>query len=133
MQIEVRKLNDNDVSFILSTITDQQCSLRHYRKCPRRFMKQGLNHLVKTLLQEAQTSVACSSEDPNQIYAYLIYDKNLLHFAYTKMIYRRFGIINKLIGDKKFESYSFNSDDKIFTEFAQKRKMAFNPWWKYEN
>jgi hypothetical protein len=44
------------------------------------------------------------------------------------MIYRNFGIMKKLIGDRKFELYSFNSDDKIFNDYVKKRRMAFNPW-----
>lgn len=128
MQIEIRKLSDNDIYFISSTMVDQQCALRNYSRCPRRFMKQGIADRLKKLIETSEILVACSSEDANQILSYLIFDKDVLHFAYTKMIYRNFGIMKKLIGDRKFELYSFNSEDKIFNDYVKKRRMAFNPW-----
>jgi hypothetical protein len=91
-------------------------------------MKQGIADRLKKLIETSEILVACSSEDANQILSYLIYDKDVLHFAYTKMIYRNFGIMKNLIGDKKFELYSFNSEDKIFNDYVKKRRMAFNPW-----
>jgi hypothetical protein len=91
-------------------------------------MKQGIADRLKKLIETSEILVACSSEDANQILSYLIYDKDVLHFAYTKMIYRNFGIMKKLIGDRKFELYSFNSEDKIFNDYVKKRRMAFNPW-----
>jgi hypothetical protein len=91
-------------------------------------MKQGIGERLKKIIESSQVLVACSSEDANQILSYLIFDRDVLHFAYTKMIYRNFGIMKKLIGDKKFGIYTFNSEDKIFSDFVKKRRMAFNPW-----
>jgi hypothetical protein len=123
MQIEIRKLSENDFYFIASTMLDQQCSLRNFGRCPRRFMKQGITQRLKKIIESSTVMIACSSEDANQILGYLIYENDILHFVYTKMIYRNFGIMKKLIGDKKFELYTFNSEDKIFNEFIKKKRM----------
>lgn len=57
---------------------------------------------VTNLLSRAQVLLAVDSEKPDLIYAYLVFERvgksaTVVHYAYTKHVYRKLGLIKRLV------------------------------------
>ena len=58
--------------------------------------------VIKRLFSRSRIAIACDPEDSDQTYAYAVWTprdgkKPLLHWAYTKHSFRRFGIFRRLL------------------------------------
>lgn len=130
MELKVRKLRDDDLPFIASTWIDHVAAIKYFRKCPRRIIKENLFEKVKAIAKSRSVLVSCSSEDDNQIFGYIIYNGESLHFLYTKLLYRGMGIASALLSQcgQEFKQVTTQSDDRWFRKYMQKHNMIFNPW-----
>lgn len=130
MGLKVRKLRDEDLPFIASTWIDHVAAIKYFRKCPRRIIKENLFEKVKAIAKQRSVLVTCSDEDDNQIFGYIIYHGESLHFIYVKLLYRGMGIATSLLkqAETKFKQVTTQSDDKWFRKYMQDHDMIFNPW-----
>ncbi len=58
-------------------------------------------NIIDTILSDqlTQVLVACLKDDPNVILAYLVYEPDVIHYAYTKGAFRRLGLAKALVQD----------------------------------
>jgi hypothetical protein len=130
MKLKLRKVMDGDIAFIASTWIDHIAALKYFRRCPRRVIRENLFDKVKDVVKKSNVVVACFDGDESQIFGYIIFKDEALHFLYTKLLYRKMGIAKTLLkeADAKFDKCSTQSDDIWFTKYARDNRIAFNPW-----
>lgn len=99
--VTTRAMKESDIPFIYSSY------LKSYRNAP------GANHMVndvyypeykarmEKMLSSSNVLVACSSEDPDQILGYVIYDSafqwTIIHYLYIKFPFRQMKLASGLI------------------------------------
>lgn len=136
---KIRPMEASDAPFVLNSW------LRRYRDSvaarlvtDRVFYQVQHDIILKILAKpELKATVACSLEDSNHIYGYLIAedlsklvpDLVMLHFTYVKGPFRRFGIAKALlqdtIGDHKLVHYSHRTHLLDFLDKSE--AWTFNP------
>ena len=47
---------------------------------------------IDYLLEQAEVLIACDKEEPDVIFGYLIYEPGIVHYAFTKLAFRRLHI-----------------------------------------
>lgn len=77
------------------------------------------------LLERSNVKVACHEEFPEQIFGYLIYEPmseaTIVHYAYVKQVYRKMGILKKLLEDLKapfIYTHQTKSADAVAKKFG---------------
>jgi len=89
--------------------------------------------ILTTIFQKALVLVACSDQENDQIYGYIVYeatDPLIVHFIYVKYVYRREGIAGELLQKVR------KSSDPVVCTFANypflklkiKWRLTYNPW-----
>jgi hypothetical protein len=141
IQTHYRTLKEGDFHFVLSNW------LKSFRESLEAAPVQndiyfiGQKNLILNLLATSNCKVACNPEEPDQVYAYLIYDEYeegskipLIHFAYTKFNFRHLGIMKNLA---KYCLEGFNTEKIIISHFTrtsdrliEKYNLVFNPYVK---
>ena len=135
MNIKVREVRDGDIQFILNTWLDHIGSLRFYKKCPRKIIRENCLGFIRDLATNSNVLVACSDESEDQIFSYLVYGGSSIYFIYTKLIYRNMGIANELLkqANVQFCQYTTGTESRQFMKYAKSNKISFNPWGHIES
>jgi hypothetical protein len=55
------------------------------------------NKLIDKVLNESEVKVSVLVEDPDLILAYAVFQKNVLHYCFCKPVWRRLGIVKRMI------------------------------------
>lgn len=97
MKVLFRPLKESDHNFILSTWLKCEKSDGLDFKCQPRIFYRCHEEEIKRILETSGGFVACPDDDHGQILGYAVLSGNCLHFAYTKVLYRRHGIFKGLI------------------------------------
>src|SRR3954469_10856191 len=96
--ISVRERKISDWGFLTSTWLKSQ--RKKYRELSNLEYYDSQKERIYDLLKNAHVLVACNPEDENHIYGYIVFSSlngiPILHWAYTKMTLRRFGVFKKL-------------------------------------
>ncbi len=90
--------------------------------------------IIDTIISNSTISVACIDDEPNTIVGYLVYqimDENniIIHWAQTKGIFRRMGVMNTLLNDLQAKNknlictHIFN----LYKEFKDKYHLIYDP------
>lgn len=100
-QVRIRHATEGDVPFIFNSW------LKTLRKAPAKFKIENpiffeSEHLkIEGLLTKSSVVIACSIDDPTQIFSYMCYEEVdgvlVVHMAYTKEPYRKLGMLNALL------------------------------------
>lgn len=137
-QVTIRSAEAGDLNFVLNSW------LKRYRDAIRaRFVSDKVYYAVqhevitKILQQPGLVAlVACNAAEPNQIYGYVIAEKNhivpdlmLVHWIYVKGPFRKFGLAKSLLSalpqDRSNVHYTHRTRN---VEFLDKNQQAiFNP------
>jgi hypothetical protein len=75
---------------------------------------------------DTRIDIAVMAEDPSIIMGYLVYEGNIVHWAFVKKDFRSTGILKLLVNNKKFDVYTAST--KSGTAIAQKYGLSFNPF-----
>lgn len=91
--------------------------------------------LIERLLQapEAKAVVACNPEDPTQIYGYIVYQPDVLHWVYVKHTFRGAGIARMLVAEaglsaKLIYTHRVKNSERLVGE----RDATYNPYLLYK-
>ncbi len=97
---------------------------------------------IEAALARGRTLVACTPEDENQILGYLCYEKgpfgfqvgSVLHYAFTKGPFRRFGVFTRLMEEAGFTpttafAFSQLNNSDLAHHLRKKYTLArYNPY-----
>lgn len=137
LPIAVRDAVPGDASYIIKSW------LRNYRKSYRgaRIPKDiyydtrhGHHALVVGVLQRARVLVACSDDNPDQIFGWVCYEPEAtVHYIHVKMEMQGFGIATRLLeaaGMKAgSEIISSHWNDECDRAMSAGIKISYNPYW----
>lgn len=101
--MKIRSMLDSDVNFILSTWLKS-----YYEELKRHGLKgviypkddiffQGHQERIKELLKTASCDICTAPDDDHQIIGWIVYDKDSIHYAYVKQVFRKMGVAKALI------------------------------------
>ena len=99
----------------------------------------GKNEAAKYLqdqivyLLENNVSIKCIGDtDTDEVYSYVVYDLNKIYFIYTKNIYRKNGLANRLIRECKLEGKQFSLiiNSYLAKVLANKYNLTFKASFK---
>jgi hypothetical protein len=125
-----RPLQPDDQNLIINSWLK---TVKHDRSLPRDAVF-AYRDIILMLLQRAQILCAVDDEDPSFIIAYIVYEKcndlTTLHFAYTKQVFRKMGVMHELfsrinyVGTKGLITYK---PKKIYLDFFNHTIGRYEP------
>jgi L-amino acid N-acyltransferase YncA len=123
------------VSFIFNSwLKSYQSSCKHIA-APVYFEFQ--HKLIESILKRSTVLVAVNTTDEQQIYGYLVCEKiqdvTVLHYAYTKNLYRRTGIQKKLLAAANISLAEpcFISHKTVVCSKLASNSLVYNPYLAY--
>lgn len=137
MNVIVRTATQDDMPFIYSSWLNHQRHTFPNVIVPGRMYYKGETYRLDKLLEKTQVFVACTSEDQNQILAWVCATTAptlIVHYAFTKPTFRRLKIftsILQLISDEIFKSdipITRISKEALSFNILHKFKFVFNPY-----
>lgn len=137
-QIRLRPATDSDVNFIFNSWL--KCYRHSYntRGCENPVYFAQHHKLLEGLCKRATITIACNQNDIAQIYGYIAYERIegllVVHFAYVKEPFRKFGVAALLA-----QSAGFKREDPVLythrtysSEGLEKKfQMVYNPYLAY--
>lgn len=127
-KVKQREYTDKDRAFITSSFLK---SLRHtsnMKNIPNKQFFNSLHDKVINYLKTKKVIILCNPLDYDQIYAYMIYDDDVVYFSYVKQIFRRLGkakyMLKLAFGDS--DVYKFDYPFKTFASEKMKMKPYLN-------
>lgn len=112
----IRGIVQADIPFIINSWLKSFRSSRWAGSLPNNVYWDAYHKAIEVILERPDTtvSVACLSENPDQILGYIVYCPDAVHYLYVKLSLRRHGIGKRLltsaIGDAKHFRYTFRTD-----------------------
>ena len=88
----------------------------------------GQGRLIDALLARSRTLVVHAAEMPDEILGYAVLERDILHYAYIKSVYRRRGIALGLIR-KHAKSYTHKT--RLGEKVARALSLTFDPYGTY--
>lgn len=128
MKIVIRPAEKTDKDFVMSTwLKGNFWSSAYYSAMEQDeyFKYYGKN--IQRILDTPGTKVdaAVLEDAPSVVIGYIVYNDQVLHWVYCKRDYRKKGILNLLLKDMDFESYTGNTPVGI--AIGRKKQLRFNP------
>ena len=127
--IRIRSRQDGDFNFILNSW--MKSYKKHSGVRPDVYFVEH-HKLVHHILSRAETLVACSKDDPTQIYGYLVYEPDvftIIHFAFVKQTFRHLNVMRELLSKINLtDPVIVTHDNRHDLKHIQKRLKIFNPY-----
>jgi len=127
-KVKQREYTDKDRAFITSSFLK---SLRHtsnMKNIPNKQFFNTLHDKIISYLETKKVIILCNPLDYDQIYAYMIYDHDVVYFTYVKQIFRRLGkakyMLKLAFGES--EVYKFDYPYKTFASEKMSEKDYLN-------
>lgn len=126
----VRKPTKDDIPFIYATWLNSFYYDSWVKSILKSVYFENYKKIIDYVLQSASIIIACSNDDPNVIFGYLVHEPGVAHYCFVKDHFRRFGIAKDLY------SKAFDPDEKIsFTHrtrylnklLINRNNLVFNP------
>jgi hypothetical protein len=98
--IVIRSYRQEDRNFILATWLHSLRPDNPDFKKVRKFLFYNIYEpTIKKILENPKTDIkiACLYSDPNTILAYCVHQSNIIHYVYTKLAWRKLGIVKRMV------------------------------------
>lgn len=127
--ILIRPAEVSDLHFILHSW------LRVMRRetpseCPDELFFKVHQTLLKNLLTRASAICAVNPSDTDQLFGYMVYEGNILHFSFVKSPFRRLHVFQRLL-KRAFadpQDVQYSQSTYATKALSQKFKMIYNPY-----
>ncbi len=129
--ITKRKIREDDLNFIRSSMLK---SIRHsvFSSMTTTDFYEVYNPIVNNIIQNSEVDLLVLTEGDDTILAYIVYQPdNILHFIYTKHIYRQKNLATKLFLEAGFnleKAIQCSHDTSVFKKHSKKRNLVFKPF-----
>lgn len=132
LNLAFRKFEDGDSDFVLSTWANSQSCVSPNNRCRKGEFIRMHKHFIRSRLHLFNIVIACNQECSDQIYGFIVYSKNCVHFIYVKSTYQKMRVASSLmshcfgfIPPEYYSSFSSNPDSK---RYINREDMKFNPF-----
>lgn len=139
MNIDYRGPEASDTAFIMKSWLDGQ---RH--QGDRSLMTNNVYYVnekkrLEDLLKKSHVTILCNPDDANQIFGYLVYslvsDLFIIHYAHVKSLYRRLGIMQKLIRElyprAGRDEIAITHINPVAAGLRAKYRLKYNPFLEH--
>lgn len=140
-----RERNADDRNFIIASwMRGFRNASSWAHKIPSEVYSIRHEQLVKRLLNDSHSIVACSPDDPNQIFGFAIYQPSIesvsiIHWIYVKQMYRKLGIGNEIFREVLMRSghdlklpVAASHETRALDWAANKFNVIYNPYLAFE-
>lgn len=132
----VRPGCENDLNFIRNSWIKSHATSDFRRYMTKQVYFDNHTSLVNSLVPYCKAAIACDEEDANHIFAYVVYesfnDVLIIHYTYTKEVYRGLGIASKIIETIKnsvpHKVVMATHANEMFPFLERKHKLLYNPY-----
>jgi len=140
LPVRIRKAYDDDSAFIYKSWV--QSYQGQNRDIPKRALSSMHKTVIKRLLFSSTTIVACGNtpETENDIYSWLTAKRTpkflVVHFAYTKAPFRKWGLLNslmKVFEYKQGEAILASHKSYIIKELKPRHNIMYVPHLQMHN
>jgi|TARA_R100001530_G_C4288247_1_gene147318 hypothetical protein len=140
LPVRIRKAYADDAPFIYKSWV--QSYQGQNKDIPKKAITRMHKGVIKRLLEQSTTVVACgdSAETENDIYSWLTAKRTskflVVHFAYTKAPFRRWGLLNSLLKVfeyKQGEAILASHKSYIIKELKPKHNIMYVPHLQMHN
>jgi len=130
MDIHLRDMRDEDTSLVFNSWLKSYRSQTEGRAMTNTTFYEGHTKVIDKILGSAAVKLAVDPEDTNEVYGFICYQGDILHYAYTKHRYRGLGILSYLLesvgGRSKFTTVTHLP--RNWGEVSRKYNIIFNPY-----
>lgn len=138
MPVEIRNATAEDVAFVLNSWIKAHRESDECRHVDYALYHKHIRPIVVRILSRASVVMAVNPEDANHIYGYAVVEytdeDTILHYAYTKYTFRRFGVCTQLLEfaiPKLRETPTFITFiGKQFPAVQTHFNLSYNPWMR---
>ena len=128
----IRDYAESDYPFVKSSWIKNQVNSMPFKMMKHSTYFETYSPMLDKRIKEVTIKIACNKQDEDQTFAYIAFEKDVLHFIYTKGLYRNFNMGRELLIES-FKNgvltyYTHLSDDKSFRGITKKYKMVYNPF-----
>jgi GNAT superfamily N-acetyltransferase len=127
-----------DIPFVLNSWLKSARDVGDHASMSNAVYFAGYRNECVAKLETGNVTVACSSEDPDQIYGWLAWTGRVIHYVYVKHPYRRFGLARAMV------EHSFPAIGKVPTlvtnvgrfhkDWGRKFQIEYDPYsWMSEH
>jgi hypothetical protein len=130
----IRHAEKPEANLIFATWVKSYRGAQPVKLVPRAVYDDGQHRLIERLLKRAPVLVACNSETPEQVFAWLAYERFgpllVVHYVYTKHVFRRMGLASRLLeqagarGGNVQHTHVTKDGDALMASFGG----VFNPY-----
>lgn len=124
--IEVRKAQEQDTNFILSTwLKGALHGNSFFSLIPRDTFFENYERVIKAIIERAETRIATLPDDPNIILGYSVTEPGIIHWVYVKKAWRKMGIA-KTLTQGPFDTVTHVTD--LSLAILKNKPKIFNPF-----
>ena len=136
LPIEIREAYPSETNFIYNSWIKSGHRSRVYEMVAKEIYTLNQHDIITHVLARANVIVAQEHNKPENIYGYLVYQHVdgvlVVHYAYTKQIFRRLGILNSLLAatgfDKKASLGFYTHSTKAAHDMEARLNLIYNPY-----
>jgi hypothetical protein len=135
-QVNYRKATQDDIRFICSTWLKSQRRQGDRTLITNNIYFENEAKKVNRILSKSETIMIVNNQDLSHLFGFCTYellgDLFVIHFAYVKSAYQRFGLMKNLLHEiyerfgKEFVAISYISE--LVADKREKYKLTFNPY-----
>ena len=125
--ITTREATPSDLNFILvHWLRGYYQDNAFVKKIKYKTYYENYEKVVKALLARSEVKIAALKESPDVILAFSVVNRDVLHFAYTKPLWRKIGLMRDLTSGYKIKTVTHLTN--IFEPIAKRKHFIFNPF-----
>lgn len=136
LPVTIREAYPSEVNFIYNSWIKSGYRSRVYEMIAKEIYTNAQHDVITHVLGRATVLVAQELDKPENIYAYLIYQwvdgVFVVHFAYTKQVFRRLGMLSSLLKAAGFDRSNsigfYTHSTKSAYDLEGKLNLIYNPY-----
>lgn len=140
LDVEVRLIKPSEKAFVIDGWLKNMIKGSGMLKyVPAKIAKKHHIATIEKIIGQGGVYVAYSPEDEDHVLGFIVFDVNfrtpVIHFAYVKKIYRKFGVATELLRQVMARSNSNLGDPAYFTQLttAREARMFFERYGLIHN
>lgn len=132
LNLTIRSFEPEDTNFIYSSWLKSYRQSDFSKKTPNNIYYTFQKSRIDRLAKDATILIACSPDNPQQIYGYAIGTSEVFHYVYVKYTYRKLGVAKRLLEilNPKFGETPIicSHCSNYWSEHSNKYKLTYNPY-----
>lgn len=131
MELVIRDGNQSVRNFILSSWIKCYLNTVEANLMDKKDATTFMHDFITKKLDEGVKVSYIGDDETDEVYSYVVFDpsERVILFAYTKQVYRRNGMFNRLVNEHCLHDYKFNFifNGGITRGVAQKYNLTYKP------